>query len=168
MMEPTRTLSLSLQVNGVSRRTTAATHLTLADYLRDDLGLHGCKIACDAAVCGACTVLVGGEPMAACSTFMFELEDADVTTVEGLAGPDGLHPVQTAFLEADAFQCGFCTPGMMLAVKALLDVDPDPDEATIQSWLQGNICRCTGYRMIIEAVRRAAELGRAVRVEGGA
>jgi carbon-monoxide dehydrogenase small subunit len=164
-MEPMRTLSLSLKVNGVARRASAATHLTLADFLRDELGLHGCKIACDAAVCGACTVLLEGAPIAACSTFMFEVEGANVTTVEGLSGPDGLHPVQRAFLEADAFQCGFCTPGMLLAVKALLDLNPDPDEATIRDWLQGNICRCTGYRMIIEAVQRAAELARAAKVE---
>jgi carbon-monoxide dehydrogenase small subunit len=128
----------------------------LADVLREDLQLLGCKIGCDQAVCGACTVLVDDIPVTACTTFAFELDGETVTTIEGLAEGGSLHRVQRAFLEHGAFQCGFCTPGMILSVKALLARHPEPDEALIRQWLNANICRCTGYQMIVEAVRAAA------------
>jgi carbon-monoxide dehydrogenase small subunit len=121
--------------------------------------LTGCKVGCDQAVCGACTILVDGEPQTACTTFAFELDGKTVTTIEGLGSglANGtLHPVQRAFLDHTAFQCGFCTPGMILSVTALLARHPDPDEATIRRWLNANICRCTGYAMIIDAVKAAA------------
>jgi carbon-monoxide dehydrogenase small subunit len=125
------------------------------------LYLTGCKIGCDQAVCGACTVLVDNIPVTACTTFAFELDGKAVTTIEGVAEGETLHPIQQAFLEHGAFQCGFCTPGMVLSVKALLTRHPDPDEALIRKWLSANICRCTGYRMIIEAVQAAAKAGAA-------
>jgi carbon-monoxide dehydrogenase small subunit len=148
-------LDIEITVNGTRRRLSVAPNQVLADLLREELQLTGCKIGCDQAVCGACTVLVDGLPMTACTTFAFELDGKALTTIEGLS--DGaLHPVQQAFLEHTAFQCGFCTPGMILSVAALLARHPDPDEATIRQWLNANICRCTGYQMIIDAVRAAA------------
>jgi carbon-monoxide dehydrogenase small subunit len=149
-------VEIALTVNGRQREMTVATNAVLADVLRETLGLKGCKVACDAGVCGACTVLLNGAPAAACSTFAFEADGAEVTTIEGLGTPDDPHVLQRVFLERDAFQCGYCTAGMILAVKALLAADPDPDEATIRAWMSGNVCRCTGYVMIVEAVQAAA------------
>jgi carbon-monoxide dehydrogenase small subunit len=148
-------IDIAVTVNGTWRRLSLAPNRVLADVLREDLRLTGCKIGCDQAVCGACTVLVDGMPTTACTTFAFELDGKAVTTIEGLTG-DALHPVQRAFLDNTAFQCGFCTPGMVLSVTALLARHPDPDEATIRQWLNANVCRCTGYGMIIDAVRAAA------------
>ncbi len=147
---------ITVTVNGVSHGLEVAPNQVVADLLRDDLRLTGCKIGCDQAVCGACTVLVDGLPTAACATFAFELDGRTVTTIEGLADST-LHPVQRAFLDHTAFQCGFCTPGMILSVTALLARHPDPDETTIRRWLNANICRCTGYQMIVEAVLAAAK-----------
>jgi carbon-monoxide dehydrogenase small subunit len=149
-------VEVAFTLNGRQRSFTVATDRVLADVLREQFGLKGCKIACDAAVCGACTVLVNHAPAAACSTFAFEADGTEVTTIEGLGEPFAPHPLQQVFLERDAFQCGFCTPGMILTVEALLREHPDPDEATIREWLSGNICRCTGYQMIVEAVQAAA------------
>jgi aerobic carbon-monoxide dehydrogenase small subunit len=149
--------NIRLAVNGKVYEARLPTSMTLADFLRDDLNLIGCRIGCDQAVCGACTVLVDETPRAACATFVWAVSGACILTIEGLSGSDrSLHPLQTAFLEADAFQCGYCTAGMILAAKALLDCNPDPDEADIRSWLSGNLCRCTGYQMIVEAVLSAA------------
>ena len=111
---------------------------------------------CDQAVCGACTVLLDGQPVAACSTFAFMAEGAEITTIEGLAARDRLDPVQQAFLETGAVQCGFCTAGLVLSVHALLRRIPDPDDATIAHWLEAHVCRCTGYAAILDAVRLAA------------
>jgi len=153
-------VDVALTVNGVPYSMTVPTQAVLADVLRERMGLKGCKVACDAAVCGACTVLVNDLPVAACSTFAFEAGGAEVTTIEGLGSPSAPHLLQQVFLERDAFQCGFCTPGMILTAKALLDAHPDPDAATIRAWLSGNLCRCTGYQMIVEAVQAAAALMR--------
>lgn len=150
------TVDIQLELNGRQRTLAVATHAVLADVLRDDCGLQGCRVACDAGVCGACTVLVDGQPTAACSTFAFEADGAVLTTIEGLAGAAALHPLQRAFLEREAFQCGYCTGGMILAAHALLQHNPDPDEAAIRAALAGNLCRCTGYQMIVEAVQAAA------------
>jgi carbon-monoxide dehydrogenase small subunit len=155
----TEAVQIAVTINGRAHRLTVPPHRVLADVLREDLQLFGCKIGCDQAVCGACTVLVNGTPVTACATFAFELDGKAVTTIEGLAEGGGLDPVQRAFLEHGAFQCGFCTPGMILSVKALLARHPDPDEALIRQWLSANICRCTGYQMIIEAVLAAARMG---------
>ncbi len=129
----------------------------LIDVLRDRLGLKGAKIGCDRGVCGACTILINGDPTAACSTFAWRADGARIVTIEGLAGEDGaLDPVQQAFHDAGALQCGYCTPGMILLAKSLLDRNPTPGRAEITDWMGANICRCTGYKMIIDAVEIAA------------
>jgi carbon-monoxide dehydrogenase small subunit len=143
-------------VNGKARRLLVEDSQTLADMLRDQLGLTGCKIGCDQAVCGACTVLADGAPIAACSTFAFMVEGADILTIEGLAPRSRMDAVQQAFLEAGAVQCGFCTAGLILSVHALLRGTPDPDDAAIADWLGAHVCRCTGYSAILDAVRLAA------------
>jgi len=153
----TGAIDITLPVNGRTYRLSVRPRRMLADLLRDELRLTGCKIGCDQAVCGACTVLVDEMPVTACATFAFEVDGKAVTTIEGLGCAGALHPIQQAFLEHGALQCGFCTPGMILSVKALLARYPDPDEPLIRQWLSANICRCTGYQMIIEAVRAAAK-----------
>ena len=150
------TIPVSLVINGKTQAFDVGAHHVVADVLRERFGLTGCKVGCDQGVCGACTVLVDGAPVTGCATFMFAVDGREVTTIEGLGLDGALSPVQQAFLAAGAFQCGFCTAGMILSVTALLLRDPDPDEATIRQWLAGNICRCTGYNAIVEAVRRAA------------
>lgn len=145
-----------LEVNGRRRLLSVATNRTLAEVIREDFHLLGCHVACDGEVCGACTVLVDGEPVAACSTLAFQADGARIETIEGLSNGADLHPIQQAFLEANAFQCGFCTAGFVLSVKALLATHPDPDEQTIQGWLKSNVCRCTGYKTILAATRSAA------------
>jgi aerobic-type carbon monoxide dehydrogenase small subunit (CoxS/CutS family) len=152
----TSQVDITVTVNLRTCRLNVPVNRILADLLREDLLLTGCKIGCDQAVCGACTVLVDGLPVTACTTFAFEVDGTAVTTIEGLSEGGALHPIQRAFLEHGGFQCGFCTPGMILSVKALLKQHGDPDENTIRQWLGANICRCTGYQMIIEAVRAAA------------
>jgi carbon-monoxide dehydrogenase small subunit len=153
----TEAIGIAVTINSRAHRMSVPPRRVLADVLREDLQLLGCKIGCDQAVCGACTVLVDGMPVTACTTFAFELDGKAVTTIEGLSEGSELDPIQRAFLEHGAFQCGFCTPGMILSVKALLARHPDPDEPLIRQWLNANICRCTGYQMIIEAVRAAAK-----------
>jgi len=153
----TGAIDITLPVNGRTYRLSVRPRRMLADLLRDELRLTGCKIGCDQAVCGACTVLVDEMPVTACATFAFEVDGKAVTTIEGLGCAGALHPIQQAFFEHGALQCGFCTPGMILSVKALLTRYPDPDEPLIRQWLSANICRCTGYQMIIEAVRAAAK-----------
>jgi carbon-monoxide dehydrogenase small subunit len=155
----TDVIDVALTINGRTHRVSVPPRRILADLLHDELHLTGCKIGCDQAVCGACTVLVDNLPVTACTTFAFELDGKAVTTIEGLARDGALHLIQRAFLEHGALQCGFCTPGMILSVKALLARYPDPDEPLIRQWLSANICRCTGYQMIIEAVRAAAKAG---------
>ncbi|EWY37194.1 hypothetical protein N825_20925 [Skermanella stibiiresistens SB22] len=147
-------------LNGKPASLRAPDNAVLVDVLREDHGLHGCRIGCDQAVCGACTVLVDGTPMAACSTFAFEVEGRSVLTIEGVANAsDGApDPIQRAFLEERGFQCGYCTAGMILTTRALLERDPDPTEATIRAWLGAGVCRCTGYSAIISAVHTAARL----------
>jgi carbon-monoxide dehydrogenase small subunit len=153
-------IAIRFDLNGRDCAATVAPNRMLVDLLREDLALTGTKVACDQAVCGACTVLVDGVPTAACATFAWQAEGRRLLTVEGLAHGGRLDPVQQAFKAKSAFQCGYCTPGMILLAKALLDRDPTPDRATIKSWLQANICRCTGYQMIVEAVEDAARLMR--------
>jgi len=148
---------LSCVVNGRARSVAVPINRTLAEFLRDDLNLNGCRVACDGAVCGSCTVLLDGKPVASCSTFAFEAEGAKIETIESLSeGPTKLHPIQQAFLETNAFQCGFCTAGLVMSVKALLAAHPSPDDKTISEWLRSSVCRCTGYKTILEATRLAA------------
>jgi aerobic carbon-monoxide dehydrogenase small subunit len=129
----------------------------LLDVIRDHLDLTGAKRSCDTQVCGACTVLLDGEPISACCTLAYEADGRTVETIEGLATPEGLHPIQQAFVDNVAIQCGFCTPGFVLTTKALLAENPHPTRSEIESFLGGNLCRCTGYWNILEAVADAAE-----------
>lgn len=130
---------------------------TLAEVLRDRCRLTGVKVSCEVQVCGSCTVLVDGLPVSACTFLAYEARGRQVTTIEGLASQDGLlHPLQQAFIAEFAFQCGFCTPGMILAAKSLLDEKTDLTEEEIQAYMDGNLCRCTGYLPIVRAIQRAA------------
>jgi carbon-monoxide dehydrogenase small subunit len=156
-------LSVRITVNGDTCRAVVEPRKTLADFLREDCGLTGTHLACEHGVCGACTVLVDGRAVRACLMFAVQADAGQVTTVEGLAGADGeLHPVQAAFHDAHGLQCGFCTPGFVMSVCALLRDNPDPDERAIREGLSGNLCRCTGYQGIIAAVRLAAASTREV------
>lgn len=133
---------------------------TLAEVLRNRCRLTGLKISCEVQVCGSCTALIDGLPVSACTYLAYEARGRRVTTIEGLADGGRLHPLQQAFLDHFAFQCGFCTPGMILAAKALLDENDQPTDAEIVAYMDGNLCRCTGYRPIVEAIRQAASLMR--------
>ena len=130
--------------------------LLLVHFLRETLGLTGTHVGCDTSSCGACTVLLDGVPVKSCTMFAVQAEGHELMTVEGLAGPDGLHPIQEGFREEHGLQCGFCTPGMMLTSAALLAENPDPSEAEIRWAISGNVCRCTGYQNIVKAVQHAA------------
>ena len=154
------TSELTLNVNGVERRLVVAHHWTLLDVLREDLDLTGAKRGCDRGECGSCTVLLSGKPVYACQVLAVQVGDRPVFTIEGLASGDELHPVQQAFLDNDGGQCGFCTPGFVLTVKALLDVNPVPTEQEIREALSGNLCRCNAYGRIIESVRAASKIQR--------
>lgn len=150
-----------LRLNGETVERHAVANQTLLDFLRDEFGLLSVKKGCDEGQCGACTVLVGGKPQCACLLLAVQMQDTEVTTLEGLAKPGELGVIQQAFLEKYGFQCAFCTPGMILATKALLDRNANPTAAEIKEALHGNLCRCTGYQQIIESVSRAAEMMRA-------
>lgn len=148
--------SIELSVNGEKGQWSVEGNQTLLDFLRDQLGLTGTKKGCDQGDCGACTVLIDGQPVNACLVLAAEVADRDITTIEGLGEDDKLHPIQRAFADYNAVQCGFCTPGMILTSVALLNENPNPTEAEIRHYLQGNLCRCTGYVKIVEAVLAAA------------
>ncbi len=147
---------IAFEVNGAAVTVSAAPGERLIDLLRGPLGLTGTKEGCGEGECGACTVLVDGRAVNACLTPAFEIEGHHVTTVEGLAAGNALSPIQKAFVDGGAIQCGFCTSGMLLASKALLDGNPHPKEAEVREGLTGNLCRCTGYAQIVEAVLKAA------------
>jgi aerobic-type carbon monoxide dehydrogenase small subunit (CoxS/CutS family) len=147
---------LELVVDGLPLAADVEPGRTLLRVLRDDLGRTGTKEGCDDSECGACMVLVDGRPVNSCSYLALQAAGREITTVEGLAGRDDLHPLQRAFLEGGGIQCGFCTPGMLISAAALLASDPDPSEDAIRDALAGNLCRCTGYQPIIRAVQRAA------------
>ena len=143
---------IALKVNGVEREVEAPARRLLVDLLRYDLGLTGTKEGCSVGVCGACTVLVDGEMIASCITLAAAVAGSEITTVEGLAQDGRLHPVQQAFIDYGGFQCGICTPGQIMAAKALLDENPSPTDPEIRDWMMGNLCRCTGYYKILESV----------------
>jgi aerobic-type carbon monoxide dehydrogenase small subunit (CoxS/CutS family) len=143
-------------VNGSPLDREVSHRLTLAEFLRDDLGLTGTKVSCELEVCGVCTVLVGGKPVSACAFLAVDIDGTDVLTIEGLERNGELHPLQEAFIDEFAFQCGYCTPGFVMMSKALLDRNPDPTPDEVKEYLDGNICRCTGYRPIVQAVLTAA------------
>ncbi len=148
--------SITVHLNGADRILEIEDRVLLAEMLRD-IGLVGVKLSCDAEVCGACTVLLDGRPVSACTTLALEAEGRTVETIEGLADGLKLHPIQQSFIDNFAFQCGFCTPGMILATKSLLEDQPAPTAGDVMHWLEGNLCRCTGYRTIVEAVLDASD-----------
>ena len=151
-------IGVSMRVNGVPRHATVPPRLTLADFLRDHCGLTGTHLGCEHGVCGACTILLDGEAVRACLIFAVQADGAQITTVEGIASPDGaLSPVQAAFRDHHGLQCGFCTPGLIVSVTAFLRDHPDPTDEQIREALSGNLCRCTGYQGILNAVRAAAQ-----------
>ena len=151
-------IPISLTVNGALYEIEVEPNELLLDVIRDRLGLTGAKRSCDVQVCGACTLLLDGRPVSSCTLLAFEARDREVLTIEGLAAQNGkLHPLQEAFIEHGGFQCGFCTPGMILTAKTLLDENPNPTEEEIIQFMQGNICRCTGYKKIIESILAAAK-----------
>jgi carbon-monoxide dehydrogenase small subunit len=149
-------VALALRINGETHDVIAPVHKTLLEILREDLGLTGTKHSCELGECGTCTVLVGGEPVLSCLVLPVEVQDSEITTIEGLACGGTLHPLQAAFVELGAAQCGYCTPGVLLAAKALLDRNPCPSRSDVAAHLAGNLCRCTGYRAILDAVELAA------------
>jgi len=153
------THSITVTVNGGKEYLDVPSNMTLLEMLRGKLALTGAKNGCSAGECGACTVLVNGEPVNSCMVLAVEADGAEIVTVEGLAHDDRLTPLQEAFVEHNAVQCGFCTPGVLISAHALLERDPHPGEQEVREALVGNLCRCTGYLRIVKAVQAAAERG---------
>ena len=147
---------LECTVNGQNVQLSLQGNETLLECLRDHLDLTGTKSGCEHGDCGACTVLIDGRPVNSCLVLAAEVEGKHITTIEGIAGDQELHPLQQAFVDYNAIQCGFCTPGMILTAVALLNENPDPSEAEIRHYLQGNLCRCTGYSKIVQAIQAVA------------
>ena len=150
-------MEVSVTVNGTTLLADVEPRTLLVHYLRDELGLTGTNIGCDTSSCGACTVLVDGRSAKSCTLLAAQVDGAEVTTIEGLAGDDGLHPMQQAFQDCHGLQCGFCTPGMVMAAISLVDEYQDLDGDAVREGLEGNLCRCTGYQNIIKAVLAASE-----------
>jgi carbon-monoxide dehydrogenase small subunit len=150
------TRTIRLHVNDRAYEGTVEPRTSLADFLRDGLDLTGTHVGCEHGVCGACTVLLDGEPVRSCLLLAIQVDGARLTTVEGLADSERLHPLQQAFWDHHGLQCGFCTPGILLTAKALLDDNPRPTDEQIREAISGNLCRCTGYHFIVEAIRAAA------------
>jgi aerobic-type carbon monoxide dehydrogenase small subunit (CoxS/CutS family) len=148
--------TVRLHVNGQFHERIVEVRKTLADFLREDLGLTGTHVGCEHGVCGACTVLDAGQPVRSCLLLAVQMDGAELTTVEGLADGERLHPLQQAFWEHHGLQCGFCTPGILLTAKAFLEERPNPTDDEIREAISGNLCRCTGYHLIVEAIRAAA------------
>ena len=155
MMERTM-VDVTLNVNGRSYQVRVEPRRTLADTLRDDCGLTGTHLGCEHGVCGACTILLDGQPVRSCLMFAIQCDGVELRTVEGLADGDRLHPIQQAFWENHGLQCGFCTPGFLMLAVGYLEQNPDPDDDELRSVLSSNLCRCTGYQNIVKAVRQAA------------
>ena len=150
-------MKISMNVNGEARQHDVEPRTLLVHYLRDVVGLTGTNIGCDTSSCGACTVLVDGESVKSCTMLAAQADGTDVTTIEGLADGERLHPMQEAFREHHALQCGYCTPGMVMAAVSLLEEHPNPTEAEVREGLEGNLCRCTGYHNIVQAVLAASK-----------
>jgi carbon-monoxide dehydrogenase small subunit len=148
---------ISVTVNGATQQSEVEPRLLLVHYLRDVLGLTGTHIGCETSLCGACTVMVDGQAVKSCTVLAAQVDGSNVTTIEGLAKDGNLHPVQQAFWEHHGLQCGFCTPGMIMATTQLLQRNPDPTEEEIRHGIEGNLCRCTGYQHIVQAVQCAAK-----------
>ena len=148
--------AINIKVNGTARQHEVETRMLLVHYLRDVVGLTGTHVGCETSICGACTVMVDGRSVKSCTVFAVQADGAEVKTIEGLATNGELHPVQQGFWEQHGLQCGYCTPGMIVAAAQILDRNPDPTEEEIRHGLEGNLCRCTGYQHIVEAVQFAA------------
>ena len=158
LREPATTLEVTTRVNGVEHTRTVEARLLLSDFLRHELGLTGTHVGCEHGVCGACTVLLDGEPVRSCLILAAQVDGREVMTVESLApDPEKLHPLQEAFWDSHALQCGFCTPGILMTLVAYLRDNPNPDEEAVRLALSGNLCRCTGYQHIVDAVLLAAQ-----------
>jgi len=153
------TVHVNVTVNGERREADVEARLLLVHWLRDELGLTGTHVGCDTTNCGACTIHMDGEAVKSCTVLAAQADGAEVTTIEGLSGGDGLHPMQAAFMDKHGLQCGFCTPGMIMAAVDLLNRNPNPSDEEIRHGLEGNLCRCTGYHNIVEAVKSAAGSG---------
>jgi carbon-monoxide dehydrogenase small subunit len=149
-------VKVTITVNGQARSADIEPRTLLVQFLRDNLGLTGTHTGCETSQCGACTVLLGGDSVKSCTILAVQADGAEVTTIEGIAPDGALHPIQQAFWEEHGLQCGYCTPGMIISTKALLARDPNPDEQTIRHWLEGNLCRCTGYQNIVKSIQSAA------------
>jgi carbon-monoxide dehydrogenase small subunit len=150
-------ITISVTVNQTAYQRTIEPRLLLSDFLRHELGLTGTHVGCEHGVCGACTVLFDGQPVRSCLMFAVQADGHEIITVEALGTPEALHPIQEAFVEAHAAQCGFCTPGILLTLVPFLEENPEPSEPEIREALAGNLCRCTGYQHIVDAVKLAAE-----------
>ena len=153
--------TIRVTVNGEQQESEVEPRLLLVHYLRDELGLTGTHVGCETSICGACTVLLDGQSVKSCTTLAVQADGRKVTTIEGLANGDALHPMQTGFWEEHGLQCGYCTPGMILAACQLIERNPNPSDEEIRHGLEGNLCRCTGYQNIVNAVRSAAAKARA-------
>jgi carbon-monoxide dehydrogenase small subunit len=156
-LEVNNQVTITVTVNGTQYERTVEPRLLLSDFLRHELGLTGTHVGCEHGVCGACTILYDEEPVRSCLMFAVQANGHEISTVEGLGTKDNLHPLQEAFREAHAVQCGFCTPGFLMSLLPFLEENPDPSEGEIREALSGNLCRCTGYQHIVDAVRLAAE-----------
>lgn len=152
-----KTVTIEFTLNGAKKKVTVPSNMTLVHMLRDELGLTGTKIGCDKGECGACTVLINGRSINSCLVLAAQVDGREVTTIEGMEKNGRVHPIQEAFIEEGAVQCGYCIPGMVMSAKALLDKNPGPTDEEIKVGISGNLCRCTGYTKIINAVRAAAE-----------
>jgi aerobic carbon-monoxide dehydrogenase small subunit len=150
--------SISLKVNGAERRADVEPRTTLLELVREQFNLTGAKLGCDIQVCGACTLLLDGRPVSACSVLAVDADGCDILTIEGLSNKDSLHPIQEAFMEFGALQCGYCTSGFILTAKALLDETPRPTDEQIRDYLAGNFCRCGCYQEIMQAIRNVAKI----------
>jgi carbon-monoxide dehydrogenase small subunit len=150
-------ITVSVTVNGTQYKRTVEPRLLLSDFLRHELGLTGTHVGCEHGVCGACTIIFDGKPVRSCLMFAVQADGHEITTVEGLGTMDDLHPLQEAFQEAHAVQCGFCTPGFLMTLVPFLEENPNPTEAEIREAISGNLCRCTGYQHIVDAVKLTAE-----------
>ena len=155
-------MQVAMTVNGMAQEHDIEPRLLLVHYLREVVGLTGTNVGCDTSSCGACTVLLNGESVKSCTLLAVQADGTDITTIEGLADGDVLHPMQQAFRENHGLQCGYCTPGMVMAAVSLLNEHPDPTEAEVREGLEGNLCRCTGYHNIVKAVLAAAKTPAAV------
>ena len=149
-------MEISVEVNGTTHSSDVEPRTLLVHYIRDTVGLTGTNVGCDTSSCGACTIHLNGEAVKSCTMLAVQADGQSLTTIEGLANGDEMHPMQTAFMECHALQCGYCTPGMVMSALDLVATNPDPDEHAVRAWLEGNLCRCTGYHNIVKSILAGA------------